>query len=224
MKFNQYKNTAIAFSLISLTASPLALATNPNINNDASSIADVDDEVAQLASDLSAHATEINTLTTATANQANSIASNSNSIASNTSDLSAHATEINTLTLATANQANSIAANSASISDIQADLNALLSTSFATQQQQLTRELQDIRKTAYSGIASAIALSSVKTPSAPGKTAISFGMGHYEGENAIGVNVTHALKYFAEHQSTVSFGVANSQGNTAGRISAGFEF
>jgi len=130
---------------------------------------------------------------------------------------------INTNTGSINTNAGNIAGNATAIGNLQSGLGTL-NTNFSNYQQVMAGELRDIRETAYSGIASAIALSMAQAPSAPGKTAVSFGMGHYEGENAFGVNVSHAIKGFASHRGTVSFGVASSKGNTAGRISAGFEF
>ena len=62
-------------------------------------------------------------------------------------------------------------------------------------------------------------------PSAPGKTAVNLGYGYYEGANALGLNVVHALTGAADYNGTLNFGIATSdKGSTAVRAGGGFEF
>lgn len=132
------------------------------------------------------------------------------------SGINSNSTRINSNSVRITTNSNQISNNASGISLLNADL--------ASYKINIAGALKDIRETAYSGIAASIALSGAQMPSEAGKTAVSFGMGHYEGENAIGFNVVHALEAFESKRATVSFGVARSQGNTAARISTGFEF
>lgn len=77
------------------------------------------------------------------------------------------------------------------------------------------------------GVAAALALTSAQQPSAPGKTAVSVGGGFYKGSNAIGLNAVHALDIGGSMQAykpTIGLGVADAGGDTATKVSVGFEF
>ncbi len=90
----------------------------------------------------------------------------------------------------------------------------------------LDGRIKDLKEDAFSGVASAIALSAAQMPSAPGKTAVSIGGGFYKSEQAVGLNVVHAVSAWGNNNGTIGLGVASgtSGGNTAGKISVGFEF
>ena len=88
-------------------------------------------------------------------------------------------------------------------------------------------QLWSLEKDMSRGIASAIALSSVMTPSAPGKITVSLGGGFFNGESAAGVNAAYAVPAWAANRGMVGFGLATTSGSvsgTTGKVFAGFEF
>jgi len=90
---------------------------------------------------------------------------------------------------------------------------------------QLDDAIDDLDGELSGGIASALALSYVQLPSAPGKTAVSGGVGHYNGETGFGVNVTHAVSAWAQNRGVIGAGVAGAtDGDVAFKVHAGFEF
>lgn len=77
------------------------------------------------------------------------------------------------------------------------------------------------------GIASAIALSNVVTPSAPGKITVSLGGGFFNGESAAGFNAAYAVPAWAANRGMLGFGLATTSSavtGTTGKVFAGFEF
>ena len=80
-------------------------------------------------------------------------------------------------------------------------------------------------KDAFSGVAGAIAMGFVMTPSKPGKTAVSIGGGYYRHETAVGVNLTHWVDTGnASRRIMVNLGANRSRGASGVRVAAGFEF
>lgn len=114
------------------------------------------------------------------------------------------------------------AVNMGQLDDFQTSINAQLG-GFAYS---VNKRIKNLKEDAFSGIASALALSSAQMPSAPGKTAVSIGGGFYKSEQAVGLNVVHAVSAWGNNNGTIGLGIASgtSGGNTAGKISVGFEF
>jgi autotransporter adhesin len=80
---------------------------------------------------------------------------------------------------------------------------------------------------AYGGIAAVAAIPPLVPPSAPGKTTCQGGAAYYEGEYAVGVNLTHRLKgkVLEDHRVFVNGGVAvSSEDTVVTRAVVGFEF
>jgi autotransporter adhesin len=84
-------------------------------------------------------------------------------------------------------------------------------------------QVQDLWRQANRGIAMSMAMAGPITPSARGKTTISFGVGAYEGEFGASLNVVHRVN--VNLPVFVSAGIATtSDGTLGGRVSVGVEF
>lgn len=91
----------------------------------------------------------------------------------------------------------------------------------------LDRKLETTREKAYSGVAAAATLDMLVPPSGPGKTTIMAGVAFYEGESAVGVNMTHHVggRRIEEKRVYINAGVSVTSGNTVlSRAMAGMEF
>jgi autotransporter adhesin len=92
---------------------------------------------------------------------------------------------------------------------------------------QLDKRLDRVEEKAFAGIASAAALDLLVPPSAPGKTTLNAGVANFEGESAVGVNLTHRIsgRKIENHRVSVNAGIAVSTENTVlTRALIGFEF
>src|SRR5690606_1938208 len=74
------------------------------------------------------------------------------------------------------------------------------------------QQVSEARKYAARGIAAALALMNAQ-PSEAGKTAVSVGVGTYDGEVAFGLSLAHALR-----NMVISAGAAITEGTTAARV------
>jgi autotransporter adhesin len=84
-------------------------------------------------------------------------------------------------------------------------------------------QVQDLWHQANRGIAMSMAMAAPLTPSAPGKTTISFGIGAYQGEFGASLNVVHRVN--VSLPVFISAGIATSpDGSLGGRVSMGVEF
>jgi autotransporter adhesin len=91
----------------------------------------------------------------------------------------------------------------------------------------LDKRVTDIKGKAYSGVAAAATLDTLVPPSAPGKTTLMGGVAHYEGESAVGVNLTHHVggRKLDEKKIYVNGGVSvTSESTVLTRAMVGFEF
>jgi autotransporter adhesin len=91
----------------------------------------------------------------------------------------------------------------------------------------LGTDMDELEEEAFSGVAAAATLASVIEPTAPGKTTVMAGVAHYEGESAVGVNVTHLInwKKLGAHRPTVNAGVSATTADTVlSRVMVGMEF
>jgi hypothetical protein len=68
-----------------------------------------------------------------------------------------------------------------------------------------------------------MAMASQITPSAPGKTTISFGLGTYSGEIGTALNVVHRVNIGLPLYVSAGVG-ASEDGNWGGRVGIGVEF
>src|SRR5690606_26793846 len=80
------------------------------------------------------------------------------------------------------------------------------------------QQVSEARKYAARGIAAALALMNAR-PSEAGKTAVSVGVGTYDGEVAFGLSLAHALR-----NMVISAGAAITEGTTAARVGFTLEF
>lgn len=88
-------------------------------------------------------------------------------------------------------------------------------------------QMRQVEREMSKGIAAAIALSNVITPSAPGKISVSIGGGFFNGESAAGLNAAYAVPAWGANRGVVGLGIATSSGyasGTTGKVFAGFEF
>ncbi|MCC5846523.1 MAG: YadA-like family protein [Verrucomicrobia bacterium] len=83
--------------------------------------------------------------------------------------------------------------------------------------QRLDRRVSDVEGKAYSGVAAALSLAPIVPPMDEGQTAVMAGVGHYEGESAVGVTVTHRLNGGEGKRNVyVNGGVSVTTENTVG--------
>jgi hypothetical protein len=92
---------------------------------------------------------------------------------------------------------------------------------------QLNSAISTLKKQAFSGIASAIAMGAPAMPSAPGKTVLNMSYGNYGGQSAVGITFAHRLNTDGAGNWFVNGGAATgfTSGNRLGvRIGIGVEF
>ncbi|MDH3998253.1 MAG: YadA C-terminal domain-containing protein, partial [Desulfuromonadales bacterium] len=92
--------------------------------------------------------------------------------------------------------------------------------------QQNSNELSEVREDLSAGIAAAAALVTI-TPSAPGKTTINLGFGHFDGESALGATFAHRLSSNllpSGDAFMINGGISMANSDVLSRVGASWEF
>jgi autotransporter adhesin len=104
----------------------------------------------------------------------------------------------------------------------QSQINTLAS-GFQSQINTLASTIDTVDQRSRRGIAASAAMAVAMTPSAPGRTTVSFSTGFFGGETGVGVAVAHRLNFAIP--LIVHGGYANGGGQEhVGRVGMAFEF